>query len=119
MAVRSWTEDRIRCQRGDAVSPSSVSSNPQFVVGIGSKRYELAPVPHGCDTSFWPTSQLGPRQSHKKKHRDVGEWERCGRRSRVPEFPPKSPGALHWSPRSQAAQMTPLCGRCDAPRLDH
>lgn len=119
VAVRSWTEDRIRCQRGDAVSPSSVSSNPQFVVGIGSKRYELAPVPHGCDTSFWPTSQLGPRQSHKKKHRDVGEWERCGRRSRVPEFPPKVQGPCRWSPRSQAAQMTPLCGRCDAPRLDH
>lgn len=98
VAVRSWTEDRIKCQRGDAVSPSSASSNPQLVVGIGSKRYELAPVPHGCDTSFWPTSNWAPGCRIKRSTvmwangRDAGEGV---------EFPssPKSPGAQPLEPK--------------------
>lgn len=95
---RSWTQDRIRCQRGDAVSPSSASSNPQLVVGIGSKGYELAPVPHGCDTSFWPTSNWAPGYRIK---RSTVMWANGRDAAEGVEFPssPKSPGALPLEPK--------------------
>lgn len=93
------TEDSARGATLSPPRPSRPTPQHQLVVGNRSKRYELAPVPHGCDTSFWPTSELGPRQSHEKKHSDVGEWERCGRRTSSP----KSPGApCHWSPKTGA-----------------